>query len=35
LPTENFVRNDGPHPAHIAVAVRDGEREGSENTESW
>jgi hypothetical protein len=30
-PTENFVRNYGPRLHHIALAVRDGEREGMEN----
>ncbi|HUL13712.1 MAG TPA: hypothetical protein VLU73_16295 [Methylococcaceae bacterium] len=30
-PTENFVRNYGPRLHHIALAVRDGEREGLEN----
>jgi len=30
-PTENFVRNYGPRLHHIALAVRDGEREGVEN----
>jgi hypothetical protein len=32
-PTENFVRNYGPRLHHIAVAVRDGDREGLENIE--
>jgi hypothetical protein len=32
-PTENFVRNYGPRLHHIAVAVRDGERDGVENIE--
>ena len=30
-PTETFVRNYGPRLHHIAVAVRDGERDGVEN----
>lgn len=30
-PTENFVRNYGPRLHHIALAVRDGERDGVEN----
>ena len=30
-PTETFVRNYGPRLHHIAVAVRDGERDGIEN----
>ena len=32
-PTENFVRNYGPRLHHIALAVRDGERDGLENIE--
>jgi hypothetical protein len=32
-PTENFVRNYGPRLHHIAIAVRDGERDGIENIE--
>ena len=32
-PTETFVRNYGPRLHHIAVAVRDGERDGMENIE--
>jgi hypothetical protein len=30
-PTETFVRNYGPRLHHIAMAVRDGERDGKEN----
>lgn len=30
-PTENFVRNYGPRLHHIALAVRDGERDGREH----
>lgn len=30
-PTETFVRNYGPRLHHVALAVRDGEREGREN----
>jgi hypothetical protein len=30
-PTENFVRNYGPRLHHIALAVRDGDRDGVEN----
>ena len=30
-PTETFVRNYGPRLHHIAVAVRDGERDGKEH----
>jgi hypothetical protein len=30
-PTETFVRNYGPRLHHVALAVRDGERHGSEN----
>ncbi|MGY1489613.1 hypothetical protein ACW4YW_09385 [Methylobacillus pratensis] len=32
-PTETFVRNYGPRLHHIAVAVRDGERDGIEHIE--
>ena len=32
-PTETFVRNYGPRLHHIALAVRDGERNGKENIE--
>jgi hypothetical protein len=32
-PTETFVRNYGPRLHHIALAVRDGERDGLENIE--
>ncbi|MFL9711222.1 hypothetical protein [Methylobacillus sp. Pita1] len=32
-PTETFVRNYGPRLHHIAVAVKDGEREGVEHIE--
>ncbi|ABE48665.1 hypothetical protein [Methylobacillus flagellatus] len=32
-PTETFVRNYGPRLHHIAVAVRDGERDGLEHIE--
>jgi hypothetical protein len=32
-PTETFVRNYGPRLHHVALAVRDGEREGMENIE--
>ncbi|MCB5185275.1 hypothetical protein LG201_08670 [Methylobacillus gramineus] len=32
-PTETFVRNYGPRLHHLAIAVRDGEREGLENIE--
>jgi hypothetical protein len=32
-PTETFVRNYGPRLHHIALAVRDGERDGRENIE--
>jgi len=32
-PTETFVRNYGPRLHHIALAVRDGETDGSENIE--
>ncbi|MCB5186499.1 hypothetical protein LG200_00585 [Methylobacillus caricis] len=32
-PTETFVRNYGPRLHHLAIAVRDGEREGFENIE--
>ncbi|QSA96187.1 hypothetical protein [Methylococcus sp. EFPC2] len=32
-PTENFVRNYGPRLHHLALAVRDGERDGAENIE--
>ena len=32
-PTENFVRNYGPRLHHIAIAVRDGERDDVENIE--
>jgi len=32
-PTETFVRNYGPRLHHIAMAVRDGERDGKENIE--
>ncbi|HEY3299287.1 MAG TPA: hypothetical protein VGJ90_00800 [Methylophilaceae bacterium] len=32
-PTETFVRNYGPRLHHIAIAVKDGERDGLENIE--
>jgi len=32
-PTETFVRNYGPRLHHVALAVRDGERDGVENIE--
>lgn len=32
-PTETFVRNYGPRLHHIAIAVKDGERDGTENIE--
>lgn len=32
-PTETFVRNYGPRLHHIAIAVKDGERDGQENIE--
>ena len=32
-PTETFVRNFGPRLHHIALSVKDGEREGRENIE--
>jgi hypothetical protein len=32
-PTETFVRNYGPRLHHVALAVRDGERDGRENIE--
>jgi hypothetical protein len=32
-PTETFVRNYGPRLHHLALAVRDGERDGVENIE--
>jgi len=32
-PTETFVRNYGPRLHHIAMAVKDGERNGKENIE--
>jgi hypothetical protein len=32
-PTETFVRNYGPRLHHMALAVKDGEREGMENIE--
>ncbi|MEZ0231545.1 MAG: hypothetical protein ACAH12_01795 [Methylophilaceae bacterium] len=32
-PTETFVRNYGPRLHHMAIAVKDGERDGTENIE--
>lgn len=32
-PTETFVRNYGPRLHHVAIAVKDGERDGMENIE--
>ncbi len=32
-PTETFVRNYGPRLHHVAIAVKDGERDGLENIE--
>lgn len=32
-PTETFVRNYGPRLHHVAIAVKDGERDGVENIE--